>query len=143
VASRSILDDTTRASRERSAEIQDQASEDYHRLYLLDIEMHARLRNVTDTVNQLDSADGQQALKMLTEECSWMKKTQEEIEYMRVNGDACNEELRHASLQSLHEIRNAVGSIMDVVGRRTKEDPNSASATVDTGERYSMSGTAY
>ncbi|KAG2094401.1 uncharacterized protein F5147DRAFT_657166 [Suillus discolor] len=78
VASRSTSDDTTRASRERSVVIQDQESEDYRRLYLLDIELHARLRGVTNTVNKLDSSDGQQVLTMLTEECNWMKKAQEE-----------------------------------------------------------------
>ena len=116
--------------------IHDQASEDYRRLYLLDIEMHARLRNVTNVVNQLHLSDGQQVLMMLTEEHNWMNKVQQEVRDMRVNDDPCNEELRHAFLQSLHEIRNAVGSIVDVLGRRTKEDLNSASAIIDTGKRY-------
>lgn len=134
--SRSTLGDTTRAARERSAEIQDKVSEDYCRLYLLDIEMQACLQSVTDTVNQLHLADGQQVITMLTEEYNWMKKAQEELKDMRANGDACNEQMRDASLQSLYEIREAVGSIVDVVGRRTKEDLNSASATINTGEKY-------
>jgi hypothetical protein len=136
VASRFTSGDTTIASREHSVVIHDQASEDYRRLYLLDIEMHARLRNVTNVVNQLHSSDGQQVLMMLTEEHNWMNKVQQEVRDMRVNDDPCNEELRHAFLQSLHEIRNAVGSIVDVLGRRTKEDLNSVSAIIDTGKRY-------
>lgn len=98
--------------------------------------MQACLQSVTDTVNQLHLADGQQVITMLTEEYNWMKKAQEELKDMRANGDACNEQMRDASLQSLYEIREAVGSIVDVVGRRTKEDLNSASATINTGEKY-------
>jgi hypothetical protein len=124
-------------------EIQDKASEDHCRLYLLDLEMHARLRSVTDTVNQLHLADGQQVMTMLTEEYNWMKKAQEELEDMGANGDVCNEQMRDASLQSLYEIREAVGSIVDVVGRRTKEDLNSASTTIDTGEKYWIQGNTY
>ncbi|KAG2073510.1 hypothetical protein BDR04DRAFT_1116385 [Suillus decipiens] len=130
--SRSTLDDTTRAARECSVEIQDKASEDHCRLYLLDLEMHARLWSVTNTVNQLHLADGQQVMTMLTKEYNWMKKAQEELEDMGANGDVCNEQMQDASLQSLYEIREVVGSIMDVVGHRTKEDLNSASATIDT-----------
>jgi hypothetical protein len=143
VDSQSTLDDTTRAAKECSAKIQDKASEEYCRLYLLDIEMHARLRGVTDTVNQLHSVDRQQVVTMLTGEYNWMKKAQEELRDMQVDGDVCNEQLQDASLQSLYEIREAVGSIMDVLSCRTKEDLNSASATIDTGEKYWIHGNAY
>lgn len=145
LANRSALYDTTTAitAKERSVETLDQASEDYHRLYLLDIEMHARLRNVTNAMNQLDSAGGQDVLMVLTEEYNWMSKVQEEVRDTQVGGDRCNEALRYEFLQSLHDIRDTVRSIMDVMGRRTKEDLNSASATVNTGEIHSINRNAY
>lgn len=143
LASHFTSDDTTRTAKEGSAKILDRASEDYHRLYFLDIEIHARLQNVTDTINQLDSADGQQVLTMLTEEYNWMNKVQEEVRDTQVDDDPCNEPLQHALLQSLQEIRDAVRSIIDVLGRRSKEDLKSASATVNTGEIYSIIRNAY
>jgi hypothetical protein len=116
--------------------VQDRISEAYHSLYLLDFEMHARMRTVTDAVNQLDSADGQQVLAMLTGEYQWMKKVEGEVRVMQVDGDACNEEYRDAFLISLQENTEAVKTIMDVVARRTQEGQNSTSAIVDTGEPY-------
>ncbi|KAG1780880.1 hypothetical protein EV702DRAFT_1042593 [Suillus placidus] len=70
--------ETSRAAREHSAEIHEEASNDYHKLFLLNINMHACLRTVADIVNQLHSADGQQALVMLTAEYETMTNMQEE-----------------------------------------------------------------
>ena len=74
----------TRAEAGRSLEIQHQASEIYQKLYLLDIEMHGRIRAVKDAVDQLDSADEQHVLLMVTTQYQWMKELQGELREMQL-----------------------------------------------------------
>lgn len=132
------LYDTVIAARKHSAGNQDQALEDYNWLYLLDVEMHACLKAVTDAVNHLESVDGQQILVMLAKNHNWMKKALDEVKDMEVSSDACNEEFRHAFLGSLQEMKDAVESIMDVIGYRTEDDLKSVSVTVNTGETFDL-----
>lgn len=126
--------DTFRATREQSAEIHGEVSENYRKLFLLDIEMHARLQTVTDAVNQLHLTDGQQVLGMLTAEHETMTTMQEEVRHMQVSSDTCNEEFRHAILGTLEEMRLAVKSIMDVIAQRATNDDLDSAKIVDTGE---------
>jgi hypothetical protein len=132
--SRRTPNDTFRAAREHSAEIHGESSDNYRKLFFLDIEMHARLQTVTDAVNQLHLADGQQVLGMLTVEYETMTTMQEEVRHMQVSSDACNEEFRHAILGTLEEMRLAVKSIMDVIAHRATNDDLDSAKIVDTGE---------
>ena len=98
--------------------------------------MHGRIRAVKDAVDQLDSADEQHVLLMLTTQYQWMKELQGELGGMQLNGDVCNEEYRRVVLEKVQEIMPAIKSILDVVGSRTQGNLSGASATVDTGEKF-------
>jgi len=132
--SRCTLNDTFRAVREHSAEIHGESSDNYRKLFFLDIEMHACLQTVTDAVNQLHLADGQQVLGMLTVEYETMTTMQEEVRHMQVSSDACHEEFQHAILGTLEEMRLVVKSIMDVITHRATNDDLDSAKIVDTGE---------
>ncbi|KAG2049758.1 hypothetical protein BDR06DRAFT_974981 [Suillus hirtellus] len=94
-------------SREPSAQHEDQAWKDYCALYFLDNEAHHHVRAVTDVINTLDSTKDEQALAKLSEECAWLEKA-----------------LREVMLQLLQDTKEAAESIMRVIARRTKQDPN-------------------
>jgi Transposase family tnp2 len=124
-------------SREPSAQHEDQAWKDYRTLYFLDNEAHHHVRAVTDVINTLDSTKDEQALAKLSEERAWLEKALREVMVMDVGTDTCNEQFRHAQLRLLQDTKEAAESIMRVIARRTKQDPNpedNASEAVATGE---------
>ncbi|KAG1844676.1 hypothetical protein F4604DRAFT_1688992 [Suillus subluteus] len=125
-----VIDD-----REPSAQHEDQAWKDYCTLYLLDHEAHRHVRTVTDVINTLDSIRDEQALATLSEGHTWLEKTLGKVMNMDVETDACNEQFHHAQLQLLQDTKEAAESIMCVIARRTKQDPNpkdNASEAVET-----------
>jgi hypothetical protein len=138
--SQCMPNDTSRAAREHSAGKHGEASDNYRKLFLLDIEMHAHLQTVTDAVNQLHLADGQQVLGMLTTEYEIMTTMQEEVRHIQVSSDACNKEFRPTILGTLEEMRLTVKSIMDVITHRTTNDDLDSAEIIDTGETQSLVG---